>query len=135
MGRSLALAVSLVLLLLGSWRGSDDHFPFGPFLMFAGGGPTDGVVESTTLQAKTATGDLVQVPEDVSGLRRAELEGQLGRFVEQPALLSQFAVSHALLRRGEPRYTDVLVVQRRHEVRQRRVVGHTDVVLVTWRVE
>lgn len=130
--RAAGLLVAGVLLLLGTFRGSDDHFPFGPFLMYAGAGPTDGVVAEARLEATTAAGERVQVPEGVSGMRRAELEGQLARFVADPGLLRAVADAQARGRPGEPAYVRVEVVERRHEVRDRRVVGRADVVLATW---
>lgn len=128
----MGLLLGAGLLLLGSVRGSDDWFPFGPFLMYAGAGPTDGVVESTALHATTAAGAHVVVPESSSGMRRAELEGQLATFVARPQLLAAVADTHAQRQPREARYIGVQVVQRRYEVHDRRVVGHTDVVLAGW---
>jgi len=130
--RVAGLLLGAALLLLGTFRGSDDDFPFGPFLMYAGAGPTDGTVAGARLWATTTAGEQVQVPEDVSGLRRAELEGQLARFVADPGLLQQVSAAHERSRPGEPGYVRVDVVERRYEVRDRRVVSHADVVLATW---
>lgn len=130
--RALALLLGVALLLLGTFRGSDDHFPFGPFLMYAGAGPTDGTVAGARLWATTEQGERLQVPEDVSGMRRAELEGQLARFVTDPGLLAAVADAQARSRPDEPAYVRVDIVERRHEVRDRRVAGRTDVVLATW---
>lgn len=130
--RVAGLLVAGALLLLGTVRGSDDHFPFGPFLMYAGAGPTDGTVAGLRLVAVTADGERVQVPEDVSGMRRAELEGQVARYVADPVLLRPVAEAQARRRPDEPAYVRVDVVEQRHEVRDRRVVGRTEVVLATW---
>ena len=130
--RALALLLGAALLLLGTARGSDDHFPFGPFLMYAGAGPTDGTVADTRLVATTSEGERVRVPEDVSGMRRAELEGQLDRFVAEPGLLAAVAQAQARAHPDDPAYVRVEIVQRRHEVRDRRVAGRTDVVLAGW---
>lgn len=130
--RTVALLVAGGALLLGTWRGTDHAFPFGPFSMYAGGGPRSGVVDSTTLQAVTATGRQVPVPDTVSGMRRAELEGRLPQFLARPALLGDVATAHARARPAEPPYVQVQVVRRRYEVRHRRVVGSTDVVLARW---
>ena len=130
--RALALLLGAGLLLLGTARGSDDHFPFGPFLMYAGAGPTDGTVADTRLVALTTEGERVRVPEDVSGMRRAELEGQLQRFVAEPGLLAAVAQAQARAHPDDPAYVRVAIVQRRHEVRDRRVAGRTDVELAGW---
>lgn len=134
-GRRVRLAGLLAagaLLVAGTAVGSDDHFPFGPFLMYAGAGPTDGTVAGARLWAVTASGERVQVPEDVSGMRRAELEGQLARIVAEPERLAAVAGAQARHRPDAPAYVRVEVVERRHEVRDRRVVGRTDVVLASW---
>lgn len=131
--RAGATAVGLGLLLAGSVWGSDDHFPFGPFRMYAGRNPTTGTVHSTTLHAVTATGAVVRVPDAATGLRRAELEGQLPRFQAHPELLADIATAHARRRPHEPAYVEVRIVQRRYTVRDRRVRGSTDVVLGRWR--
>ena len=131
--RSLGLLLGLSVLLLGSLRGSDDWFPFGPFLMYAGGGPTNGTVESTRLEATTVSGHRMAVPERVSGLRRAELEGQLASFIAHPERLAAVAAAQTRRRPSEPHYIQVDIVQRRYEVRDRRLVGQSDAVLASWR--
>lgn len=121
------------LLLLGSWRGSDDHFPLGPFLMFAGRNPPTMDVPSAFVQAVTRTGELVTVSAAASGFRRAELEGQLGALQRNPGQLRDIAVAHSRRNPQEPEYVEIRVVQRRFHLRERRLDGFTDIVLATWR--
>lgn len=131
--RALATAVVLALLLLGSWRGSDDAFPLGPFRMFAGRNPPTEDVNSAYVQAVTTDGNLVVVSSKASGYRRAELEGQLPELERDPSQLRDIAVAHHRLSPSAPQYVTVRVVQRRFHVRDRRVKGYTDVVLAEWR--
>lgn len=130
--RIVVVAAGLALLLLGTLWGSDDHFPFGPFRMYAGGGPINGTVAVTSVQARTADGRLVEVPETVSGLRPAEVEGRLDQFVKRPDLLQDIAAVHARRRPNESPYVGVSVVQRRHEIQDRRVMRVDSTIVVTW---
>lgn len=113
--RGLATALVLVALVLGTLWGEDDHFPFGPFLMFSGAAEVDGVVSAAQLQATTADGAELRLRASEVGLRRAELEGQIPRFRAQPSLLGHLAGSY---RRRHPS-GPVLVEVRMVDVRQR----------------
>jgi hypothetical protein len=132
-GRAAATLLAGGVLLLGSWRGSDDHFPFGPFLMFAGRNPPTLDVPSAFVQAVTSTGHVVTVSATDSGLRRAELEGQLASLQRDPAQLRDIAVAHRRRNPDEPVYVEIRVVQRRFHLRDRRLSGHSDVILAAWR--
>lgn len=132
--RSTATGAVLVLLLLGSWIGSDDDFPVGSFRMYAGRNPVDGVVDSTYLLARTAAaGALVRVPDDATGYRRAELEGQLEVFLADPDRLQDVAEAHAAHLPADPPYVEVRLMQRRYSLHDRRIVQVRDVRLATWR--
>lgn len=93
-GRALRLLVATALcaaLLASTFWGSDDHFPIGPFRMFATRQKLDGAVSWYEVwivgpDGTTTTLDLADV-----GLRRAEIEGQRPRFVDDPALLCLIA--------------------------------------------
>lgn len=133
--RAAATAVVLVLLVLGSWVGSDDDFPVGSFRMYAGRNPVDGVVDSTYLLARTGTGALARVPDDATGYRRAELEGQLDTFLADPSRLRDVARAHAAHLPDAPPYVEVRLMQRRYQLRDRRIVAVRDVRLGTWRAQ
>lgn len=135
-GRLIRGAVALLigsLLVLSSWRGSDDHFPLGPFLMFAGRNPPTADVPSAFVQAVTSTGQVVTVSAAASGLRRAELEGQLGSLQRNPDQLQDIAAAHSRRSPDAPAFVEIRVVQRRFHLRDRHLRGYTDVVLATWR--
>ena len=96
--RLAAAAVVFGLLVVGAFFGSDDHFPLGPFRMYATSSQSTGQVAVVALQVKTEGSDWTLVrpsPESV-GMNVAEFEGQLPRFEDDPALLSAvaFAVMH-----------------------------------------
>ncbi|MCZ2829688.1 hypothetical protein O2W14_12670 [Modestobacter sp. VKM Ac-2986] len=128
--------VVLTLTLAGTAWGTDDDFPFGPFLMYAGRAGNDAPVGSTRVVGVTADGTEVGMSGGEVGLRRAEFEGQLGRVIEQPALLG--ALGEAYVRRNpsaEP-LVRVDVVQRDFELRDGVQTGaFTDRVVVSSPVE
>ena len=85
------MALLGVLLVAGSWKGSDHHFPFGPFRMYATSGRATGGVRAAVLVAIHADGTKVVVDPAVVGLRRAELEGHYRALAGDPRLLADIA--------------------------------------------
>lgn len=127
--RLAAVAAVLILLLLGSWRGSDHEFPFGPFRMYATSGRPNGAVRTAALEG-TVDGRIVQIQPEVLGLRRSELEGQYPRFLEDPRLLG--ALAHEYGERAVE-LDRLQLVERVRRLRDRRRVGPTETnVLATW---
>ena len=136
-GRRARVAVTLVLAALtlaGTLVGQDDDFPFGPFRMYSTRDDPDGTVVSTRVEARDANGRLRTVDERSTGLRRAEVEGQVRRFVTDPELLGALSSAHDRLRPDEPPFTEVRVVERVYELRDSRPTGQeSERVVVTWR--
>lgn len=136
-GRRLRLAATAIvfgLLVAGTAVGQDDAFPFGPFRMYATRDDPDGLVVSTRVEAVDATGRVLVVPDAATGLRRAEIEGQVSRFRAQPALLRQLSVAHDRLHPGESSYAEVRVVERRYRLHDSRPTGEpTERVVARWR--
>lgn len=131
--RLAATAVVLGLLLAGTVFGQDDAFPFGPFRMYATRDDPDGLVVSTRVEAVDATGRLVVVPDTATGLRRAEIEGQVGRFRSDPRLLGELSRSHDALHPDEPAYAEVRVVERRYRLHDSRPTGEqTETLVAQW---
>lgn len=123
-----------VLLLLGTFVGQDDHFPFGPFRMYSTREDPNGLVLSTRVEAVDAAGRVLVVPDTATGLRRAEIEGQVGRFRRDPALLELLSRAHDRIRPDEPRYVEVRVVERRYRLRDSRPTGEqTEQVVAAWK--
>jgi hypothetical protein len=125
----------LALLGWGSLLGQDDHFPLGPFVMFAFTTPADGVVQSAGLEAVTERGERLSVPIEPGavGLRRAEVEGQLVRVVGHPQLLAGIADAHARLHPRAPRFVEVDLVRRTVRLRDGVATGEAEEVLASWR--
>ncbi len=89
----LTVAVA-ALTIAGTLVGQDDDFPFGPFRMYSTRDDPDGTVVSTRVEARDATGRLRAVDERSTGLSRAEVEGQVRRFVADPELLGALSRAH-----------------------------------------
>jgi hypothetical protein len=136
-GRWLRVAITLAacgLLLAGTLWGDDDHFPFGPFRMYASAVDPDAPVEDTRVEATNASGQIVIITPQNTGIRRAEFEGQLGRFREEPPRLRVVVDAYQRRNPDAPRLREVRVVVRWHEVRDFEVTGvWEDQVVATWR--
>ena len=121
------------LTLAGTLVGQDDEFPFGPFRMYSTRDDPNGTVVSTRVEARDAAGRLRTVDERSTGLRRAEVEGQVRRFVADPELLGALSRAHDRLRPEEPPFAEVRVVERVYELRNSRPTGEeSERVVVTW---
>ena len=132
-----ATAAVLGALLLASAWGSNDDFPLGPMTQFAFYIPSDGgTINAQWLEADTADGRHVAVPTDAqhSGLKRAEVEGQIARFVRDPALLQDIADAQRRLRPGESPYTRIYLIKQIKTLRDGRVVSTRLLTLATWTV-
>ncbi|HEX8006682.1 MAG TPA: hypothetical protein VF482_09685 [Trebonia sp.] len=132
--RVAATLAGAVLLLAGTLWGSDDHFPFGPFRMYAGVNLPDAPAPDPRAEATDATGAVVPLDQRTTGIRRAEIEGQIDRFAAQPSLLRELALAYARRHPRAPELVEVRLVQRWHEIRASRVTGRwQDEVIARWR--
>ena len=131
--RVVVTLLGAALLLAGTVAGSDDDFPFGPFSMFAGVNGPDEDAPDPRVEGVDATGAVVSLDEDSTGVRRAEVEGNQSRYVADPRLLSRIAAAYAERNPGAPPIIEVRLVMRWHEIRASRPTGlHRDEVLAVW---
>jgi hypothetical protein len=132
--RLVATLLGAMLLLAGTAWGDDDHFPFGPFRMYAGSNPPNDPAPDTRVEGLDATGAVVGLGEANTGIRRAEIEGQQGRYVADPTLLRQVADAYAERHPRAPALVEVRIVVRWHGVRNGRPTGTSvDETVVSWR--
>ncbi|MFG1884399.1 hypothetical protein [Micromonospora sp. NPDC049102] len=130
-----ATALGLVLLLLGTFWGSDDDFPFGPFRMYATSNPPNAPAPDTRVEGVSSTGAVVDLDQDATGIRRAEIEGQQDRYTADPALLAGVAEAYAERHPDAAALVEVRIVIRWHGIRAGRPTGqHTDETVVRWQV-
>jgi hypothetical protein len=130
--RAAALAVVAALAIAGSLYGQDDDFPFGPFRMYSTTDDPNKPVVEILVFATDQHGRRFELNENNSGVRRAEVEGQLAKFVNDLSL--EAAMADAWNRRHP---TDpvrrVEIVQRAHELSHGSPTGHVaDTALATW---
>jgi hypothetical protein len=131
----LAIAVILFgLLLAGTAWGQDDHFPFGPFRMYATRQRLDGTTSWYRLEATTVDGQRIFLPGAAYGLRRAELEGQIPRFLADPELLGDLASAYEVRRPDGPELVEVHLVKWRQRLARGQPSGDpTSETVASWR--
>lgn len=131
--RLVATAIGLALLFAGTLAGTDDDFPFGPFRMFATTDDWDEPISIARAEVTDATGRTVELTPANSGVRRAEIEGQLTRFRIEPRLLTGLADAYRAHNPDRPAPRAVAVVLRHHEISRSGPTGrYTDEVVATW---
>jgi hypothetical protein len=131
--RMAASALVVVLLLGGTVVGQDDDFPFGPFRMYATRQRLDGRTSWYRVEAVTSEGDVVFVPGAAYGLRRAELEGQIPRFVDDPSLLGELATAYAARRPDAAPLVEIHLVKTSQPLAGGRPHGdRTDELVAVW---
>ncbi|MGK5558983.1 hypothetical protein ACSNOI_46020 [Actinomadura kijaniata] len=134
--RSLAAAAVTATLVLTTVAGTDDDFPLGPMTQFAFSVSDDGgQIQSHWLEAETRDGTRLRLPMDAmgAGLKRAEVEGQVKRFVADPSLLEGIARQQNARRPDRP-LARIIVVREIKQLRRGRVVSTTTEPRVTWEV-
>ncbi|RZU73110.1 hypothetical protein EV384_1507 [Micromonospora kangleipakensis] len=138
-GRAVRLGVTalgLALLLVGTVRGTDDDFPFGPFRMYSTSDPPDAPAPDTRVEGVDRTGAVVELGQDATGIRRAEIEGQQGRYAADPALLRQVADAYAERHPAAPALVEVRIVIRWYGIWDGRPTGRwTDETAVRWQAD
>jgi hypothetical protein len=130
--RGLIAAAAILLLLYGTFFGSDHDFPFGPLHMYSHFYPATGVVTSTSVQATNANGHIFFVTQGDIGIARGDIEGELPAYEANPSrlgsLASAFHDRHPL---ASP-FVSMRIVQKQWHLKDRAVVGVSTVTLVTW---
>nr|MDT0658231.1 hypothetical protein [Micromonospora sp. DSM 115978] len=135
-GRAVRVLCTLTagaLLLAGTIWGQDDHFPFGPFRMYAGSNPPNDPAPDTRVEGVDANGTVVDLGQQNTGIRRAEIEGQQSRYEADPALLRQVAEAYAERHPDAPALVEVRIVIRWHGIRDGRPTGeYVDETAARW---
>ncbi|WP_084516707.1 hypothetical protein [Microtetraspora niveoalba] len=132
--RLVAAALCAALLVVGTFWGDDDAFPFGPFRMYSTSTPPNGNIHVMVLKARMPDGSWREVPLEsvVVGVNRAEVEGRIPSFQAQPELVGRLVEAHDKLRPAEPRWTGARLVMRYLKLRERRFVGTEEKVVAEW---
>ena len=135
-GRTIRVAVTMagvVLLLLGTFWGQDDDFPFGPFRMYSTAPDPNADAPDTRVEGVDTAGRTVVLTEANSGLRRAEIEGQQQTYIDDPARLRQIATAYAEKSPGAAPLRTVRIVIRWEGIEDSRPTGTSrDEIIATW---
>ena len=137
--RAWRLAATAAVLLTLGWTtvyGTDDDFPLGPMVQYAFRTDPDSFIDSHYVEADTTDGRRITVPLSNRGvgMKRAQIEGQLLKFIADPSMLQQLAEAQERLHPDEPHYTRVYLMRDRLTLRDGRGAGHTIEVLAQWAV-
>ncbi len=133
--RGAAVGVVLVLLAAGTLWGDDDHFPFGPFKMYAGTAQLSDPVHKMQFEGTTVRGETVEILAHRFGMRPAEIEGQLGRIVEDPKLMEALVLAYEKRNPTAPPLVEFRLVHGIYQLVEGSPVGYTEEVLARWRRE
>jgi hypothetical protein len=138
-GRWIRVVVTIAVfatLFYGSVWGQDDLFPFGPFRMYSTAHKLDESVADTRFELVDTTGSVVQLTQYNTGIRRAEIEGQLSRFRRDPSLLRVIDDAYVTMNPHAPKAVTVRIVIRWQELKGGIETGaYHDETVATWSPE
>jgi len=119
-GKAVRVAITMAVLALvtaTTFWGADDFFPFAPFKMYSFSKELDGWTGSTRVEVVNAEGVRFSLTESATGFRRAEVEGQKSRFVEDPPLLCYIAEAYENTNPDKPEIVTVEIIERQFELK------------------
>lgn len=119
-------------LLVGTFFGDDDHFPFGPFRMYSVANRLDGTIRALKLEATTVAGEEIGIGFDEIGLRRAEVEGQL-RFMSPDELVPYLVEAFEARNTDGPHLAELRLIQANTRLDSGRIAAYSEETLATWR--
>jgi hypothetical protein len=124
-------------LIWGSGWGTDDAFPAGPMVQYAFYVDPNGTISSNYIEADTTAGTRVKVrlSSEGVGIPRGEIEGQLGRIIEDPSLLQSIADAQRRRHPDEPQFVRLYVVVDVTHLHDRIPGAVTKKTLATWDVK
>jgi hypothetical protein len=135
-GRVLRTAVTVVcglLVLAGTLVGQDDAFPFGPFRMYSTTDDISAPVASTRLEAIDTADARFKLADGMTGMRRAEIEGQLARFRARPELMGALAEAYDARNPDRPPLARIEIIVRHLALDAGKPTGrYTDTVETAW---
>jgi len=129
--RMSAVGAAAAALLVGTFLGDDDHFPFGPFRMYSVANRLDGTIRALKVEATTVSGDEIGVTFDDIGLRRAEVEGQL-RFMSPGELVPYLHAAFEKRRTHGPRLAELRLIEASTKLDRGRIAAYSEKTLATW---
>lgn len=121
--RVLLMLAGVVLLVHGSLRGSDDHWPLGPMSQYAMRVERDADVVQIRAYATTSAGPMeVPLTSKGCGIGRSEVEGRLDDYVRDPSRLQVLADGWHKLHPDKPVFLTIRLVREIQQLRGGRLV-------------
>jgi hypothetical protein len=135
--RGIATVAVLAVLAVGQALDTNDLFPLGSLSQYATARDLNGEVRAVTLTADTAdrTAVPIRLDQRTVGVGRAEIEGQLGRIVDDPSLLQSLADAYEALHPDRPPLLELRLHRSTRDLADGRVVGEPTLELLAgWNV-
>jgi hypothetical protein len=136
LGRRVRVAFTLALavgVFYGTLWGDDDDFPVGPFRMYSTSRELNEPVGDTQMYAVNAAGEEFRFVEGLTGVRRAEIEGQLDKFEADPSRLRYLAEAYSNHYPDRPRVDEIRIVVEWIEIENGLPTGESTVEeIVSW---
>ncbi|MDQ3783435.1 MAG: hypothetical protein M3360_00845 [Actinomycetota bacterium] len=131
-GRVVATSIIAMALVAGSVAGEDDHFPFGPFRMYAVTTKPTGKASSLRLEGVIGKAERRVLRIAEVGMRRAELQTQLVFYGEE--ILPHLAAAYRRLHPDESAVGELRIVYLTYRLEGGATVGDpTSRTAVIWR--
>ena len=130
--RLVATVVVVALLLLGTFKGDDDHFPFGPFRMYSTTNELNGTVNAIRFEARDEAGRVLQPRSQDFGLRPAEINGQVARIRRDPSLLGELASVYERIHPDRPPLVELELRYGLHQLSGGRPIAYSEEEVATW---
>ena len=125
-------ALVLILLLVGTFWGEDDNFPFGPYRMYSTRNEPNGTINAVKLRGINEFGEEFDIPTKTLGLRPAEINGQITRFEDDSLLASHLAESYHRFNPDKPPLVQLEVIHTIYEFEGGKPVSSSELVRGTW---
>jgi hypothetical protein len=129
--RLTAAAIVMAALLAGTAWGDDEHFPFGPFRMYSTRNDPNGTISVVKLRGTTMQGEEISLHASTFGLRHAEVDGLLLRFVDDSRLAAHLVEAYDNLDRS-PRLKELKILRGFHQLDEGRPVGYFEKTFGVW---
>lgn len=124
LARGLATLSASLLLVAGTVWGEDDHFPFGPFRMYAVTTKPGAPVRSLRLEGTDEAGRDMRIRLADVTMRRAELQSQLNLYwADDAEVLPYLAEGYERLHGGAPKLVELRFVYVTHRLRRGALAG------------
>ena len=130
--RVIALVLLTAVVTIGTFWGQDDHFPFGPFRMYSVANKTNGEIRVPALEVTTASGRDLELDFEDTGMRRAEVEGQMDRLLADPSLLRHLVTGYERLHENDEELVELRLIEVTNYLRDGKTYRTERRPLLTW---